>query len=166
MKYIIDSNCFITPSRTFCPTDVGVSFWNKIKSLAEEGRICSIDKVKDELYTNSDELQKWMSSNITNNFFIKFDGAEQAQKLSTILRWAATSTTYNDKAKHKFMKMDKADIYLAAFASVNPQEWKVVSMERSAPNSQAEIKLPDVCSRFGVSCIQPEEMFREMKETF
>ncbi|MBQ2886467.1 MAG: DUF4411 family protein, partial [Alphaproteobacteria bacterium] len=46
------------------------------------------------------------------------------------------------------------------------QEWKVVSMERSAPNSQAEIKLPDVCSRFGVSCIQPEEMFREMKETF
>ena len=57
-------------------------------------------------------------------------------------------------------------IYLAAFASVNPQEWKVVSMERSAPNSQAEIKLPDVCSRFGVSCIQPEEMFREMKETF
>lgn len=165
MKYIIDSNCFITPSRTFCPTDVGVSFWNKIKSLAEEGRICSIDKVKDELYTNSDELQKWMSSNITDNFFIKFDGEEQAQKLSKILR-CASSTTYNDKAKHKFMKMDKADIYLAAFASVNPQEWKVVSMERSAPNSQAEIKLPDVCSRFGVSCIQPEEMFREMKETF
>ena len=166
MKYIIDSNRFITPSRTFCPTDVSVSFWNKIKSLAEEGRICSIDKVKDELYTNSDELQKWMSSNITDNFFIKYDGEEQAQKLSKILRWAATSTTYNDKAKHKFMKMDKADIYLAAFASVNPQEWKVVSMERSAPNSQAEIKLPDVCSRFGVSCIQPEEMFREMKETF
>ena len=41
MKYIIDSNCFITPSRTFCPTDVGVSFWNKIKSLAEEGDVCS-----------------------------------------------------------------------------------------------------------------------------
>ena len=142
MKYIIDSNCFITPSRTFCPTDVGVSFWNKIKSLAEEGRICSIDKVKDELYTNSDELQKWMSSNITDNFFIKFDGEEQAQKLSTILRWAATSTTYNDKAKHKFMKMDKADIYLAAFASVNPQEWKVVSMERSAPKVKLKLSSP------------------------
>ena len=142
MKYIIDSNCFITPSRTFCPTDVGVSFWNKIKSLAEEGRICSIDKVKDELYTNSDELQKWMSSNITDNFFIKFDGEEQAQKLSNILRWAATSTTYNDKAKHKFMKMDKADIYLAAFASVNPQEWKVVSMERSAPKVKLKLSSP------------------------
>ena len=71
-----------------------------------------------------------------------------------------------NRAKKKFMKLDKADVYLAAFASVNPQEWKVVSMERSAPNSQSEIKLPDVCSRFGVSCIQPEEMFREMKETF
>ena len=71
-----------------------------------------------------------------------------------------------NRAKQKFMKLDKAGVYLAAFASVNPQEWKVVSMERSAPNSQSEIKLPDVCNSFGVSCIQPEEMFREMKETF
>lgn len=30
MKYIIDSNSFITPHRTFCPTDVGISCWNLI----------------------------------------------------------------------------------------------------------------------------------------
>ena len=30
MRYLIDSNCFIEPNRTFCPTDVGVSFWNKM----------------------------------------------------------------------------------------------------------------------------------------
>ncbi|MBP3668550.1 MAG: DUF4411 family protein [Bacteroides sp.] len=45
--------------------------------MAEEGRICSIDKVKDELYPNSDNLQEWMSSNINDAFFIKFDGEEQ-----------------------------------------------------------------------------------------
>lgn len=100
--YIIDSNCFVTPHRTFCPTDVGVSFWNKLQALAEEGKICSIDKVKNELYANSDDLK----------------------------------------------------------------EWTVVSMERSAPNSPGEIKLPDVCREHNVRCIQIEEMFREMQETY
>lgn len=62
--------------------------------------------------------------------------------------------------------MDKADIYLASFASANPAEWTIVSMERSAPNSPGEIKLPDVCMQYNVKCIQLEEMFRELGETY
>ncbi len=77
MKYILDSNCFITPSRTFCPTDVGISFWNKIKDLANTSRIYSIDKVRDELYHNEDALKSWMSYNIDRGFFLRFDGDSQ-----------------------------------------------------------------------------------------
>lgn len=166
MKYIIDSNCFVSPHRSFCPTDVGVSFWNKLQILAREGKICSLDKVQDELYSNSDELKAWMESNLEDNFFLSFESAPSIQKLTTITQWAATNTFYTERAKSKFLRMDKADIYLASFASVNPNEWTVVSMERSAPNSSGEIKLPDVCMQYNVRCIQLEEMFREMRETY
>lgn len=166
MKYIIDTNCFVTPHRTFCPTDVGVSFWNKLQTLAKEGKICSIDKVKNELYANSDELKEWMEVNLGNAFFLPFENADSIQRLPIIVQWAATHTFYNQRAKDKFLRMDKADIYLAAFASVNPKEWTIVSMERSSPNSPSEIKLPDVCMQYSVKCIQIEDMFREMKETY
>lgn len=167
MKYIIDTNCFIQPHKTFCPTDVGLSFWNKIRELATSGIIYSLDKVKDELYSNSDELKSWLTTNIDDNgFFCTFEGEPATKQLQNILTWAASSTRYTQRAKDKFMRMDKADIYLVAFASVNPKEWKVVSMEQPAPNNQSEIKLPDACQSFGVSCIKPQDMFRELNETF
>lgn len=166
MRYIIDSNCFIQPHKTFCPTDVGLSFWNKIRELAESGVICSLDKVKAELYTHSDALKKWMTSNINNSFFYSTDDNDVVQQLQRVIAWAHSSRRYTDKAKQKFLKMDKADIFLVAFASTNPQEWKVVSMEQPSPNNQTEIKLPDACQCFGVSCIKPQDMFREIQETF
>lgn len=49
--------------------------------------------------------------------------------------------------------MDKADIYLVAFAAVAPEEWTIVSMERPAPRNAGEIKLPDACAKFGVRCL-------------
>lgn len=166
MKYIFDSNCFIQPHKTFCPTDVGLSFWMKIRELAQYGIICSLDKVKNELYANSDELKEWMCTNLGDDFFYSTSDQNVANQLQRIILWASSSTRYFPKAKEKFLRMDKADIYLAAFAASNPQEWKVVSMEQPAPNNHNEIKLPDVCQTFGVSCIKPQDMFRELRQTF
>jgi hypothetical protein len=166
MRYIIDSNCFITPHRSFCPTDVGLSFWNKVKALANEGVICSIDKVKAELYVNSDELKDWMDLNIEKQFFLDFENEFSVGALTKIITWAKANRFYTPRAKEKFLKLDKADIYIASYASTQPSEWTVVSMERSAPESPGEIKLPDICARYNVKCIQLEEMFRELCETY
>lgn len=166
MKYIVDSNCFLEPHKGYCPIDVGVSFWNKIRELANRGVIVSIDKVKDELYTHNDDLKNWLQGNIDRAFFKRFEGNEQNEKFIEISRWALNSSFYNQRAKTKFTDATKADIYLVAFAAVDPAQWKVVSFERSAPQNIGEIKLPDACRQFGVSCILPQEMFREIQETF
>lgn len=60
MRYIIDSNSFITPHRGYSPIDVARSLWSKISSLASEHKIYSLDKVKEELYLHDDELKEWM----------------------------------------------------------------------------------------------------------
>lgn len=166
MKYLIDTNCFLSPHKTFCPIDVGVSFWNKIIELAQRGLICSLDKVRNEMSEHNDELHNWLKLNLSNDFFHKFDGDLQAEKLRSIIKWASSSERYFDKAKEKFMRMDKADIYLVAYASVSPDDWTVVSLEAPSPNNRNEIKLPDVCSQFKVRCIKPQDMFRQLRETF
>jgi hypothetical protein len=44
--YVLDSNFFIQAHRFHYPIDVAAGFWNKVRQLAEEGRVISIDKVK------------------------------------------------------------------------------------------------------------------------
>lgn len=46
MKYLIDSNTFVAPHRGYAPIDVAISLWSKIKDMADEGIICSIDMVR------------------------------------------------------------------------------------------------------------------------
>ena len=55
--YVLDSNFFIQAHRVSYPLDIAFSFWNKVKQLADEGRIISIDKVKNELYDKNDALE-------------------------------------------------------------------------------------------------------------
>lgn len=165
MIYLIDTNCFITPARGYCPIDVAINFWNKIKELANNEIIHSIDKVRDELYKNNDSLKQWMTANIPKTFFKSFD-ENTIQSFQQVVQWANDSTNYTTKAKNKFLAADKADIYLVAYAATNPSNITVVSMERSNHNGQGEIKLPDACAHFKANCIQLEDMFRQLQETF
>lgn len=67
--YVVDSNFFIQAHRANYPLDVALSFWAKVRQLAHEGKIISIDKVKDELYNKNDELEAWCKANLPDDFF-------------------------------------------------------------------------------------------------
>lgn len=166
MRYILDSNIFITPYRGFCPLDVGVSFWRKLKTLADDGVIVSLDKVKEEIFANADDLKSWMTACLPRRFFLPFATELSTERMKEIMVWVASSSFYTSRAKEKFMNMEKADVYLAAYASASPDDWTIVSSEIPSPNSPGIIKLPDICRRFGAKCIQLQDMFREIRETF
>lgn len=166
MRYILDSNVFVTPHRGFCPTDVGLSFWNRLKNLADNRIIFTIDKVKAELYENSDELKQWMQKHLPSHFFLRFESDLSIKKLTEIVIWAKSNQFYTSRAIDKFTNVSKADIFLVAFAACAPEEWTIVSTEIPEPKKQGEIKLPDACRQFGARCIFPQDMFRELHDTF
>jgi hypothetical protein len=56
--FIVDSNFFIEAHRSTYPLDVAHSFWNKVRQLANEAKIVSIDKVKKEIYDHEDALKQ------------------------------------------------------------------------------------------------------------
>ena len=55
--YVVDSNFFIQAHRINYPLDIAFSFWKKVKQLAHENKIISIDKVKTEIYDKNDALK-------------------------------------------------------------------------------------------------------------
>jgi hypothetical protein len=84
--YIIDSNFFIQAHRASYPLDIAFSFWNKVKQLAAEGLIISIDKVKDEIYDKNDALEEWCKSNLPEDFFK--DSSQIMEAYSAVCIWA------------------------------------------------------------------------------
>jgi hypothetical protein len=167
MKYIFDTNSFITPHRGgYNPLDVAISFWNKIHELSDTSVIISIDKVKDELFGHDDELKKWVKETLPGNFFVKFESDATLAKLRDVSAWAITHRTYNDAAKRKFLDITKADIYLVSFAATWPEDYTIVSFEKSNPRQVGEIKLPDACNAFGARCIMMADMFHELGQTY
>ena len=166
MDYLIDSNCFIESKNVTNPMDVALSFWAKIKDLAIAGKIHSIDKVKAELVTLGDELSDWVKKEIPPYFFYPTNGVEVQKEVAELRAWAISTGHYDNKAIQDFNSSDVADPYLAGYAATDCHNMKIVTNEKSSPNSVHSVKLPDACAQKGVQCIRVMEMLREMGETF
>lgn len=165
MIYLIDSSCFMTASRVSNPIDIALSFWNKLAELAQNHTFYSIDKVKDEITLNDDDLSKWCVANLPDDFFISTETVEVYQKYAELVNWAQNKGI-KQTGVDKFIDDTKADIYFVAFASLSPSAYTVVTEETSAINSKKEIKLPDACFAFGVRAINLMSMLRELKITY
>ena len=67
-------------------------FWNKVKQLAAEGQIISIDKVKNEIYNKNDALEEWCKSNLPEDFFK--DSSEIMEAYSEVCVWAISKNDH------------------------------------------------------------------------
>lgn len=164
--YIVDSNFFIQAHRAYYPLDVVQSFWVKVNSLALNGKIRSIDKVKKEIFDNSsheDKLKEWCENNLPNDFFFNTDSVLNNYIL--IVNWInSMNHHYTDRAIQEFLETDLADPWLIAFAMTN--DYTIVTYEKSEPNRKNRIKIPEVCVQFNVKYINTIEMLRELNENF
>lgn len=163
--FILDSNFFIQAHRVSYPLDIAFSFWSKVKQLADEGIIISIDKVKNELYDKNDALEKWCKSNLPENFFK--DTSHVMSYYGQVTAWAISkSGHYLPNALNEFLNADEADAFLISYALADTSNRIIVTHEISNPNQRNKIKIPEPCNTFGVGFCNTIEMFRKLGETF
>jgi hypothetical protein len=163
--HIVDSNFFIEAHRVSYPIDIAHSFWNKVKQLAENGMIISIDKVKNELYDKNDALENWCKANLPDNFFK--DTAEVMAEYGVVSGWAISKNHhYLPNAINEFLAADEADAFLIAYALANHQERIIVTQEISEPHRRNRIKIPEPCNDLGIKFVNTIKMFRNLSETF
>jgi hypothetical protein len=163
--YVLDSNFFIQAHRFHYPIDVATGFWNKVRQLAEEGRIISIDKVKKELYDKNDALEEWCRNNLPEDFFK--DTSVVMAACGQVTSWAMSrSSHYLTNALNEFLDADEADAFLVAYCLADPATKFVVTQEVSEPNRKNKVKIPDACIALNVSYVNTIEMLRQLRETF
>lgn len=155
--YLVDSNFFIEAFRVNYPFDVVPSFWLKVKELAEQGKIISIDKVQKELYRNNDELSLWIKENLPDDFFKS--SSESLLHYSVLSGWVQSmSHQYLPHAITEFLDVDEADAWLIAYAMEHGNP--IVTHEASKPNSKSRVMLPDAALPHGVVCMKTIDMLR------
>jgi hypothetical protein len=163
--YVVDSNFFIESHRTTYPLDVAHSFWNKVKQLAIEQKIISIDKVKREIYDHEDALKLWSVTNLPRDFFN--DTKSVMAAYGQVAAWAVSrSQHYLPHALSEFLNADEADTYLIAYALTDVENRIIVTQEISEPNRRNKVKIPDACIALGVQYCNTIEMFRRLGTTF
>ncbi len=163
--YVVDSNFFIQAHRVNYPLDVAFSFWNKVKKLAEEGKIISIDKVKNEIFNKNDALEEWCKSNLPEDFFK--DSTQVMDSYSQVSTWAISkSDHYMQNALNEFLDADEADAFIVAYALADPDNRIIVTQEISEPNRKNKVKIPDACDALHVHFVNTMDMFRQLGETF
>ncbi|MFB9844019.1 DUF4411 family protein [Mucilaginibacter ginsenosidivorans] len=161
--YLLDSNCFIQAHRMTYPLDVATSFWAKLKQLADEGTISSIDKVKGELGRNKDALHLWCAANLQPDFFHS-SGSVMADYARVIQTASRRIPPYSQSALSTFFDKDEADAWLIAHAL--QKGLPIVTHEVSQPAGIANVKIPDICNLLGVRTLITIAMFRELNEQF
>jgi hypothetical protein len=163
--YVVDSNFFIQAHRVSYPLDIAFSFWNKVKQLATDGKIVSIDKVKNEIYDKNDALEEWCKSNLPENFFK--DSSQVMVAYGQVSTWAISKNDhYMPNALNEFLDADEADAFIVAYAFTEPQNRVVVTHETSEPNRKNKVKIPEACNSLNVRFINTMDMFRQLRETF
>ena len=162
--YLLDSDVFITAKNAYYAFDICPGFWKAILHQHESDRVFSISRVRGELLTGreTEDLVQWVITQVPDGLFREVDEAEVATAYTEIMLWTQRHTRYLDRAKAKFAT--GADGWLVAYAKVHSAT--VITNEQPAPDSKAEIKLPDVCDQFRVPYKGTFAMLRELAVHF
>lgn len=161
--YIIDADTFMQSARTYYSFSRAATFWNKLVEYGRQGRVLSIDKVLKEINDGKDELKKWANRDF-KNFFLSTQKPEIYAVYSEIVGWAEVQPLYKQKAIDELLEQDNADAWIVSHAKVN--ECTVVTFEKSSPNSENKIFIPDICNAFDIECKDIFEMLDDLGFAF
>lgn len=157
--YLLDANVFIQAKNLYYGFDICPAFWEWLDIKNSDGRVFSVDKVRDELIGTADELAEWATGH-HQKFFLKAE-ADTFQSLRMTSQWAQSSV-HEPAAVSTFLQA--ADYYLVAQGHAYGHT--VVTHEKYDPNTKKRIKIPNACSAVGVNCITPYEMLRRERARF
>jgi hypothetical protein len=160
-KYILDANIFIQAKNDYYRFTVCPGFWAALIACHKNGRVCSIDRIYDELVAEGDRVGQW-AQDAPKNFFKKTQDKAVADAYQDMVGWAYSESQFLPAAKSEFASV--ADGWLIAYAKVNGLV--LVTHETYEPNARNRVKIPNVCVEFDVGYVDTFDMLEDLKAKF
>jgi hypothetical protein len=152
-SYCIDTNALIDLWRRLYPMDIFPSLWKKMEDLVHSGKLIAPREVLNELEKMDDDLLKWAKKH--RAIFIAPE-TEQLDQVKEILRVFPTLIDPNKTTPD-------ADPFVIALAIT---ERAVVVTNEKAAGPGGPPKIPNVCLKYDVKCLNLLDFFREQKWNF
>lgn len=157
--YLLDTGVFIQAHRNYYGLDLCPGFWGALRHFQGEGRLRSLDRVRDEIQ-EGDALADWIAE-APDGLFVSSAAPEVAAKYTDLMAWA-NATDFTDAAKAKFAS--GADGWLVTYAAIH--DLVVVTHESHEPNRKNLVKIPNACEQFNVEWADTFWMLRELEVKF
>ena len=148
MKYIIDASSMITAMNVRYPPQVFEKLWSEMAAAFSSGTIISSEVVLIELEIGSDDVTKWAKQ---HKEAFESTTTEETTEVAGIL-------SRHPKLVDASLDREQADPYLIAKAKNGGDQFTVVSEE----NKSKANKIPSVCAKEAVKCIDFITMVREL----
>jgi hypothetical protein len=162
--FVLDSDVFIAAKNAYYAFDICPGFWRALVRGNEEGRLRSIDRVRNELLLGrkEEDLVRWVRDDVPPAFFHDSNAEDVSSAYADVMLWVQRSTQYFDRAKAKFAT--EADGWLVAYSMVHGTT--VVTNEQPRPDSRNRVLLPDVCMQFKIPSKDTFSLVRELAVKF
>lgn len=158
-RHCLDANVFIEAKKGPYGMDIVPAFWDWLDRQVNAGNIYSSTMVYEELVAGNDELAQWVHMRKNSGFFEQ-PSAQIQQYFQAIANFVGTR--YPQYEVERFL--NSADPWIVAH-SMNNHSIVVTHETLVATNSQ-RIKIPNICQNFGVDCMGPYQMLRELGARF
>ena len=139
--------------------DIAPSFWRLLDEQAEAGVICSSTVVYRELVAGDDELTIWAKQRKGTGLFR--DPSEDVQRVFNEVA-VYVQTRYPEHQSQTFL--DGADAWVIAHAKV--EDAVVITHETMVDDYSKKPKIPNICKRFDVNCLNTYSMLRNLGARF
>lgn len=149
MIYVFDSNTLIKIFNNYYREQFP-SFWQKFTEYIADRKIISVRAVKTELVGRGDVLADFVKN--TNIFITPSD--DETAFMATIFQVKHFQSLISKKSM--LQGREVADPYLIARAKI--QNACVVTEEKLKPNAA---KIPNVCQKFNIPCINFEQFMAD-----
>jgi hypothetical protein len=140
---VLDADVFMTAARSYYAFDVAPAFWDGLVREASNGRLLSIDRVKEEIQRGKDDLVKW-ANGAFGPWFARTAEEDVIAAYRDIMSWAQGQSQFTDYAKDEFAR--GADGWLVAFAKA--KGYVVVTNEKFEAAVRRRVKIPNACKGF------------------
>lgn len=159
--FVLDTNVFIEANNRYYAQGLCPGFWECLVHYCTDGRLMSIDRVRNEILVMSDDLSDWIDRTKTE-FFVSTAEPLIGDAFTEMMDWVQRNQHFQNQAKEEFASV--ADGWLAAYARVH--DAVVVTHETFRPETRKRVPLPNVCRHFDVEWRDTFEMLSELNVRF
>jgi hypothetical protein len=160
--FLLDSNVFIEAHRRYYAFNICPGFWDCLHHHNSEASIFSIDRVREEIKKNKDELATWITYTISGSMFYTTDDTTTIQHFASLMKWVTGSQQFKPVAKSEFATI--ADGWLVASAKAHG--YTIVTHEVYNEHTTKKVPIPNLCRAFDVKCIDTFDMLRQLSARF